>query len=255
MDNTMFVSINTDRELATILGRFSDDSIEAAIDEAIVYKYRPYENRMPNLPEIIYNQFRYLLSVSTIDHDEIKMRELEVYKLIIDKICTVYQLSIEAPEIPADKLYPLAYLMYQIFVSEFTQRMLTFFSNYINMNKDMLINSIPDDKRIDRKSVYAKRMIAEQDIAIVYENLDYIMDIIAGLDIPFANLLEQLSDPSTAMFIDTYINDAGDLYKHHYAMYISSHYYRTDMLTSIKLRYMSIAGVQMALTAPPTVEQ
>ena len=67
----MFNSINTDKELASILGRFSDETIVNLIDEALFYKYRPFDNRMPNLPETVSQQFNNLRMCSSIDIDVI----------------------------------------------------------------------------------------------------------------------------------------------------------------------------------------
>ena len=256
MDNPMmYNSINTDRELAIILGYFSDDTIVSAIDEALMHKYRPFANNMPNLVATINVNFRDIKSRATDNLDEINQKELEVYNLIIDRLCQVYNLSINTPDIPTDKVYPLAYMMYQIFVSEFTERALMFFSNYIMFNKDMLISSIPDDKKIDHKTPYGKKMFFDPVIVQVYENMDTIIDIIAGLDLPMYNLIEQLSDRETANFITSFVADTGDLFKHHYAVYIYGQVTRTDMITAIKLRFLQLAGVEQSmLTTPPIIE-
>lgn len=255
MDSMMYNSINTDRELAIILGRFSDDTIENAIMEALRYKYRPFDNRMPNLPETIYQQFNSLRMHSSNDIDQIDMREREIYITIIQKICSTYNLALTEPDIPADKLYPLAYTMYEIFVSEFTIRMLQFFSTYISMNRDVLLNAIPDEKKIDRKSAYTKKMFVDPTVVAVYENMESIIDIIAGLDFPFFNLLEQLGGRQAAEFISSYISDVGDLYKNHYAVYIYGQVTRTDMITSIKLRFLNNVGIQLSMDMPPVFEQ
>ena len=251
MDSMMFNSINTDKELASILGRFSDETIVNLIDEALFYKYRPFDNRMPNLPETVSQQFNNLRMCSSIDIDGINDREREVYYTIIERICSAYRLTLTMQDIPADKIYPLAYTMYQIFISEFSLRMLTFFANYILSNKDMLINSIPDNKKIDRKTTYTKKMFVDQSIINIYENMESIIDIIAGLDFPFHTLLVQLAGKEIADFITQYVADTGDLYKNFYASYIYGQVTRTDMITSIKLRFLSDAGVEMAMTQPP----
>ena len=254
MDSMMYNSINTDRELAVILGRFSDDTIDNAIVEALRYKYRPFDNRMPNLPESIAQQFNALRMHSSIDIEQINMREREIYITIIQKICSAYNLELSEPDIPADKLYPLAYTMYEIFVSEFTIRMLQFFSTYISLNKEVLLNAIPDEKRIDRKTNYTKKMFVDPVVVSVYENMESIIDIIAGLDFSFFNLLDQLAGRPIAEFISSYISDIGDLYKNHYAVYIYGQVTRTDMITSIKLRFLNAAGIQLAMDQPPVSE-
>lgn len=254
MDSTnKFNSITTDRELATILGRFSEDTIIAAVDEALMYKYRPFDNRMPNLPETINQQFKAIRSMATDDMEQINEQEMNAYITIINRVCQVYNLSITT-EIPADMIYPVALLLYQNLVSEFTLRMLTFFSNYILINKDNLIASIPDTKKIDHHTAYTKRMLPDPSIIIIYENIDSIIDIIAGLDFSLYNLIEQFSNKETAAFLTSYISDNGDIYKNYVASYIYGQVSRTDMVTSIKLRFLELSGVQLNITQPPISE-
>ena len=254
MDSTVkFNNITTDRELAEILGRFSDDSIIAAVDEALAYKYRPFNNAMPNLPGVISRQFATIKECATDGFDQILQCELNAYYCIISRVCQAYNLSITS-EIPDDLLFPLAAQLYQNLVGEFSVRMLTFFSNYIVMNKDFLISSIPDDRRIDHHTSYTKRMLNDTAIIAVYENMESIIDIIAGLDISFPNVIELFDSREAAAFISNFISDNGDIYKHYIASYIYDQVTRTDMITSIKLRFLEIAGVELNLTMPPISE-
>jgi len=104
MDNPMiYNSINTDRELAIILGYFSDDTIVSAIDEALMHKYRPFANNMPNLVATINVNFQSIRDRASDNIDEINQKELEVYNLIIDRLCQVYNLSINAADLPTDR--------------------------------------------------------------------------------------------------------------------------------------------------------
>lgn len=254
MDSTVkFNNITTDRELAEILGRFSDESIIAAVDEALAYKYRPFNNSMPNLPGVISKQFATIRANATDGYEQILECELNAYNCIINRICQAYNLSISV-EIPDDLLYPLAAQLYQNLVAEFSIRMLTFFSNYIAMNKDFLISAIPDGKKIDHHTSYTKRMLPDPTIMTVYENMESIIDIIAGLDISFPNVIELFDSREVAMFVSNFISDNGDIYKQFIASYIYDQVTRTDMITSIKLRFLEISGVELNLTLPPISE-
>lgn len=251
MDSTVkFNNITTDRELAEILGRFSDESIIAAVDEALMYKYRPFNNSMPNLPGIISRQFATIRESATDGYEQILECELNAYNCIINRICQVYNLSITT-EIPDNMLFALSSHLYQNLVGEFSIRMLTFFSNYIAMNKEFLISSIPDGKKIEHHTSYTKRMLPDPTIMVVYENMESIIDIIAGLDIPFPNVIELFDSREIAAFISSFVSDNGDIYKNYIASYIYDQVTRTDMITSIKLRFLEIAGVELNMTVPP----
>ena len=89
--NLLFSSINTDRDLASILDQFSEDSIESIIEESLKYKFAPYANRKPNLPYIINGKFMNLRENYTgSDHDSINTKEYQTYLIIINKICKEY---------------------------------------------------------------------------------------------------------------------------------------------------------------------
>lgn len=248
-NNIMFTSINTDRDIATILNQFSEDFIINSITESLRYKFRPFGDRMPNYPYIIDTQFQGIMNNYTGgDNEQIIEKKLEIYHTILNIICEVYNLQI-SQEIPDEQLYSLVYVLYQILISEFTERMLSFFSDYIVINKELLLNSIPEDQKIQTRSTYTKKVYSDPSTIAMYENMEKIIDIVAGLDIPFIKLMEYLSDINTAQFIGTYLVDVGDIYKNHFASYIRNQITRTDMITSIKIRFVNITQQNMNIRA------
>ena len=246
-DNMMYQSIDTDRELYTILSNFSQDSIENNINEALQYKFRPFNNRMPNLPYIFKLQFQGIVDHMSFKDDSVYEKELEVYNIILNKLCSSYSLQI-GTGIPDEQLYTLVYILYQILVSEYTERSLNFYSNYIAMNKDQLLASIPADKRVDKKISYGKKVYNDPSIVALYDNFETIMEMVASLDIGFIKLMEFLSDHNTAAFIGTYIVDTGDIYKNYFANYLYDEMNRTSMITSIKLNFLEIIKNNMNIT-------
>ena len=120
--NLLLSSINTDRDLASILDQFSEDSIESIIVESLKYKFAPYADRKPNLPYVINNHFVGIRNNYTgSDHDTINTKEYNTYLVIINKICEAYNLQL-INEVPYESAYSLAYALYQILISEFTDR-------------------------------------------------------------------------------------------------------------------------------------
>ena len=246
-DNMMYQSIDTDRELYTILSNFSQESIENSINEALMYKFRPFNNRMPNLPYIIKLQFQGIVDHMSFRDDSVYEKELEVYNMILNKLCESYNLQV-GTEIPDEQLYSLVYILYQILISEYTERSLSFYSNYIAMNKDQLLAAIPVDKRVDKKVSYGKKVYNDPSIVALYDNFEIIMEMVASLDISFIKLMEFLSDINTASFIGSYIVDTGDIYKNHFANYLYDEMNRTNMITSIKLSFLEIIKNDMSIT-------
>lgn len=246
--NMLLSSINTDRDLASVLDQFSEDSIESIIVESLKYKFAPYADRKPNLPYVINQHFVNIRNNYTgSDHDAINTKEYNTYLVIINKICEAYHLQL-TNEVPYQNAYALAYSLYQILISEFTNRLLSFYSNYIFMNRDSLLAAIPDDQKVPR-STYTKKMYSDPKIIDLYENMDKAMDLVASLDFDLVTIMELLSDKPTAEFICFFIADIANIYKNHIASYVRDQITRTDMLTSIKINYASFTAAEKNISA------
>ena len=139
--------------------------------------------------------------------------------------------------IPSESVYSLCYLLYQLLLSEFTERLVGFYSNYILTHQIELISALPDDKK-NIKSSYTKKMYVDPNQICIYENIMDILDNIASLDISFYDLLVAISDENTANFITTYIADTGDIYKNYFASYIYDPTTRSQMITKVKLAFV-----------------
>lgn len=250
MDST---AINTDRAISDILSNFSDDYIENMVSDSLSYKFRPFNTRMPNIVYVLQEKFRCIYANYTGDNKEqIDQTVNDTYMEIIETICKYYGLRIAA-EIPDETLFSLAYVMYQIFVSEFTDRMINMFTDYIMNHIDDLIATMPDKHKII-KTTYAKKLytneIQNQNYIIIYDNLDYVLDVVETQDISLYNLLIYLSNPEIATFITSYIVDVGDIYRNCYVSYILDPASKTDMITSIKLKLVAMTAQNAAIIQP-----
>ena len=240
LDNSVAMAgLNTDYEIATILSNFSDDFIRDTIASTInEYRYKPFGLRAPNYPEILENQFTNIKLHSTGYDDVIEEKRLDTFSMIISTICEIFNLSI-VQEVPDQHIYSLAHSMYMIFGSEFTDRFINFCATYIINNAESLIMALSPEDRVP-KTPYTKKMYTDQNAMIIFDNMDKIIGIIAGLDISMHQLLTYLADENIANFICEYVADINDLYKYHFASFLINPATRTDMLTSIKLRYANI---------------
>lgn len=236
-NNLDFIGINTDRDISAILSNYSEEFISDYMQNALTkYKFRPFNTRMPNFPYILEQQFIGIKdNYSGAQPELIEQTRLKTYQSIIDAICRQYNLAITT-DIPDEFIYSVAYVLYQIFVSEFSDNLIGFFIRYLVSNKDSLINALTDEQRAV-KSAYSKKAYNSQNDIIVYENIDNILDIIASLDIDLRTYLLFTGGESAAI-IANYISDTMDIYKVHLASYIKHPDTRIDMITSIKIRFV-----------------
>ena len=236
--NMEMSAIETDRALADILDNFSGDYIQDLINRAFIWKFRPYENRMPNYAYLFQQQYIGIKSNYVGATPEVIVEdELETYRFIIGTICENYNLSVDLTDLPDENTYSLCFLLCQLLLSEFTDKMVQFFTNYITNHLEELVNALPEDKK-NLKSSYSKKVYTDPIQICAYENMALILEMVASLDIPFHDLLVAISDPNTADFIDTYVDDIGDIYKYHFAKYILDPTTKTQMITIIKLAFV-----------------
>jgi len=251
IQNEVIAGINTDYEVSTILGNFSEDLIYSTIQTGLEQRFRPFGLRSPNYPEILNNQFENTKLHSTGHDDVIDNKRDECMRQIINIICQYYNLQI-IEDIPEEQVYSVAYYMYQIFSSEFTQRMLSFMIGYIVNNQESLCQALQNSEDINVRTSYAKKIYENQTQMILYDNMAKVIDMVAGLDIDFRTLLVYLSDIQIADLITTYITDCGDIYKNYFVYYLVNQSTRTDMLVSIRLGYVSQTMQNNTLYDPMT---
>lgn len=240
--NDIINTIETDSALFDILTNFSDDYIDNITRESLEMKFRPFNNKLPNYPYILERNFQAIIDHYTGDNIEmIKEKRLDTFNRIISVICEYYNLSIVNP-IPDESIYSVTFWLNQIFVVEFTERMINFYTNYIMRNVSAFINVIPEEKRTPRTN-YAKNIFNDKDkvdYIILYENINYVFNAMASMDIPFENLVTELSDESVSRFITSFITEIRDCYKNKFAVYLVDENYKTTMTAAIQLNLMKI---------------
>lgn len=243
--NLDITAIETDRALADILSNFSPEYIQDLLTQAFMWKFRPFENRMPNYAYIFEQQYKGIKDNYVGPTPELIDQDRDnTYEMMINIICNNYNLIPDMDNITTENIYSICYILYQLLLSEFTERLIGFYSNYIVTHQAELIAALPEEKR-NIKSSYSKKMYADPAQICIYENMVDILDMVASLDIPFYNLLIAISDENTANFITTYISDAGDIYKNYFASYVYDPATRAQMITKVKLAFVQITSDKM----------
>ena len=242
--NFAVAGLNTDYEISTILGNFSEDYIYSIIKSSLDYRFRPYGLRSPDYPTILKNQFENIRLHSTGHDDEIRDKEIETYNNIIGTITEYYNLSV-INEIPDELLYSITYYLYQIFDSEFSDRMINMFSDYIIRYNTSLVANL--QKTNTTKTNYSSKLYSNPNYITIYDNMSDVLDMITGLDIDLDSLIIMLSDQQIANLICTYIVDNGDIYKDHYASFIVNQVTSTDVLSAVRLSFVNKTANNVAM--------
>ena len=119
--NMEMATIETNRALADILDNFSGDYIEDLLNKAFIWKFRPFENSMPNYAFLFEQKYIGIKDNYTGPSPElIEADRQETYRAMIDVICQNYNLDVDQEDIPDEVTYSLCYTLCQILLSEFT---------------------------------------------------------------------------------------------------------------------------------------
>lgn len=233
--------LNTEKAVAEILSNFNSNFIIDVVQDNIRTKFRPYNTGSVNYPVVLESDFNRIKITNPSYQDEIENVRLETYREIIGAICNHYQLQYvgeDQSDVEPDQLYSTANLMYEIFISSFTKRMVHFFVQYIINNLDSFYNQLEasgESKKGRESTSYGKIIYTDQKLLTIHGNMNQVIDILASLDISFSTLLSYICDRPLANFLSSVLVDTNDIYKYHYASYLKNPNTRPDMFTAITL--------------------
>lgn len=234
-------NIDTDYGIGTILSRFDSEYITMVIQSSIANRFRPFSEPMPNMVAVLSRQFESVVLNAPDYKDKILDVEQQTYQEIVSMICDSFNLSLDKDNdmLRGETLKSFAFTMYDIFVSRFTDNLINFYTSYIVRNMDYIYSTIsnnPKSKKARETSIQAQEIYTNSKFSLIHSNLNTIVMNMTTYDIPLHELLTYITDPNTALFLSQFIADAGDIYKNHFACYITDRNTVAGLLTSIKLQ-------------------
>ena len=204
-------------------------------------RFRPFSDPMPNFVDIINRQFDAIINASPDYIDNISTTKNETFIEIINTICEYYNLSIDLDNISQGELFGVAHILYDIFVSRFTDYMVDFYIRYIMINIDSIYAYLSSDETVKKpreKDMPVKSYI-DPKFQLIHANLNKVILNTSAYDIPLQSLLSFFVDQPTAVRLGMLLSDKGDIYKNYYASYLQDQRYMAELLTCIKLKLQS----------------
>lgn len=233
-------SIDTDAGIGSILSNFSSEYINHAIEDSLHIRFRPFNGPMPNMVDVLERQFAAISANSSDYVDKVSEVRLETYKEIILKICNYYNLSFvgQFDSMSPEEIYGTAHIMYEIFISRFTEYMNNFFVSYIIDNADSISNYLKNDENSNKpkdSGLYSNKNYIDPKYVLIHANVNTVIYNMAAYDIQLHTLLSYFLDPISAQRLGSFLEDNGDIYKTHYAFFILDQRYSAGVLTNVKL--------------------
>lgn len=235
-----FGSVDTDAGLATILSRFDSQYIIDVVQDSLKMRFRPFNLPMPNMVQILERQFEIMYQMSPDYKEKIDQCKIDTYREIINIICNFYNLtySEEVQSMDMQSLHSFAYILYDMFISRFTEHMINFFAGYIVRNVDDIIamlDSNPNTIRIKDNTMYQSKQFTDQKWILIHQNVNNILYSMTAYDITIDQMIKYFApDPNMADWINSLIIDNGNIYKNHYCIYILNESTASNVFTEVK---------------------
>ena len=236
-------NIDTDAGIGTILSNLDSDYIMAVVDDSLEKKFRPFDEPMPNMVDVLERNFIGILNNAPDYREKILDVRKQTYIEIITRIVDYYNLNITIDLINENEenIHTIAKMMYDAFIARFTDNMINFFTSYIIDNADTIYNYLKSMDNINRprdNGAYAKNNFLDEKFVLIHANANMIIYNIAGYDIGLNTLLNYFFGQQVSEYLNSILEDKGDIYKYHYGSYIKSNY-GPEVITRIKLELQS----------------
>lgn len=238
-------TIVTDAALTTILSHFETPYIVDLINNALEYKYRPY-NAPPPTINAIEDHFKLAIAYCTDDvqRDKTLATREETYKEIVKNICLYYNLSYNINQ--DQDIYSCAHFVYEFFIRNFTKNLCDFYINYILNNTTYLydyLNLHLKKKDKDSATIYGKKIYTDPKLAIIHANITEVLDNISVFDITLEDLFDNTisDDKKVSDFLLSILSDNGNVFRDYFTIYLSNPNTRADVITNIKLKLQEYA--------------
>lgn len=236
--NSNMYNICTENEISVILSHFNPEYMFNIIRDNITQRFRYSQLRMPNIVASFESYFKQLKTVYT-DLDQIREIEdtrISTYREIISILSNEFQFKFNYDEI--QDYYSAAFYLYSFLVSDFSNNLVMFFSNFIlkernNIYESFKLNDLKKNK--DNSTIYNKKIYKNSKVAIINANLDFVIDNVCVFDINIIDILNSIyQDKSIVKFLETAMLPTQDFFKTIYVPVIQSHL-KPMILTDIRL--------------------
>lgn len=243
-------NIISDSEISSILSHFSPemafDTIDFILQNKSVY-YSPAIAKA-NIINGYEMMFRQYLEQYPDYNKEFRENRDNLYRAIIDKICTSHNLSYNID--PGTDIFTLAFYLYQFLISDFSNYIIAFFTRYIIKEKTNIIEMIEAiDKNKNSSTSYSKKIYkgGSNKLSVIHSNLDIVLENIRGFDISLEDIINVVfeNDKNLAAMLNSSIIDNGAFYKNFYVSFLNIHF--PEMITSIRLQLQPPTSIDTSI--------
>lgn len=219
--NSQFYTRVAEGEVANLLTHLNSNYVMDMINDNVNkrFVYNPVSKNI-NLVASFELYFKDVYQNYPSDRDNIDQARDETYNEVIDILCKSFNLS----RIPNDDMdaYTAALNLYDVFVANFSENIISFFANYIYNNRLALYESmdLAQYKRDKESSIlYFKRAYNELEIGILLSKIKEVVYYISGFDIDLNYFLSNTDTPKVVSdYITSIVYPNTDIFKEQFCV-------------------------------------
>ncbi|MGL5752489.1 MAG: hypothetical protein ACRCXT_18280 [Paraclostridium sp.] len=237
-------NISTENEITSILSHFNTQYILDIMRDNITQKYASYNIETPNIVSSFDTYFKHLKNIYTSPDDQYRIEETRIntYNEIINIICNSYNIEFNSTDI--QDYYTVTYYLYDLFVARYNTHIINFFANFIIKERNTIYDSLSLNdykKNKDSLTIYNKKLYKNPKLAIINANINMVLSILYGYDIPFNNILNIIYnyDKNIVRLISSCISPKTDFYKSNFVNTIQTSPISPLLLTNIRFSIQS----------------
>ena len=185
-------NIATQAELSEVLSHFSSEFILSVIEDNISNKfaYSYMSESKANIVEALEQNFKTIFANFESEQASINDVRVNTYKEIIQILSNNHELYFN-DDTDID-YYSAAYYLYDFLVSNFSNYIILFLTNFIckeknNIYESLHLSSLKKNK--DMSTAYGKKLYNDPILAVINANIEFVVNSICQFDIDFYDYL------------------------------------------------------------------
>ena len=213
--NSRAFGIKEENEVAVILSNFSSDYVMGAIDDILEKRMSNFEaTTKPNFVGGFEQSFKNMEASFPSDIKNIREVRDNTYLQIVNVISKAFDLDTDF-QVEEDK-YPVAYFLFDFFISNYDIYLSRFFTNYIIREKDSLFKALELDDMAKSKDVttfFNKNLFSDQTLAVLSANLDKCIKYISAMDFTEENIFSSVYQYEIVTMLCNHVRPLQDMFR------------------------------------------
>ena len=235
--NSEIMNLVAESEVASLLSNFNNNYIMDVVNDNVSRRFNHSVSiSKPNIVGAFELNFKDITAAYPTDYDNVMMIREDTYRQVINSICNGFGGIMYVGDL--DDSYQLAYNMYDIFVCNYSDSLVRFFTNYILTYYNELYDAMGLEqykKSKDSTSLYMKKITDMTEVTVILSRIRDVIYYISGFDINIARFLSVCNyNQETINFIVNNIAETEPIFQREFQQVANDAALMTDIRISIQ---------------------